>query len=94
VRAHPSTPDQTCTVGNGNGVTTDADITDVAVDCVTLPVDAHLDQAFGADGKVTTSGLGGAETVTIQPDGKIVVAGHATNAVRTRHRHRTGPLHV
>jgi uncharacterized delta-60 repeat protein len=80
VRAQPVDPDQTCTVSNGNGVITDADVTDVAVDCVTLPPDAHLDPAFGTDGKVTTPGLGGAETVAIQPDGKIVAAGPSSLA--------------
>ena len=80
VRAQPVDPDQTCTVSNGNGVIADTDVTDVAVDCVTLPPDAHLDPAFGTDGKVTTPGLGGAETVAIQPDGKIVAAGPSSLA--------------
>ena len=80
VRAQPLDPDQTCTVSNGNGVIADTDVTDVAVDCVTLPPDAHLDPAFGTDGKVTTPGLGGAETVAIQPDGKIVAAGPSSLA--------------
>ena len=80
VRAQPVDPDQTCTVSNGNGVIADTDVTDVAVDCVTLPPEAHLDPAFGTDGKVTTPGLGGAETVAIQPDGKIVAAGPSSLA--------------
>jgi len=80
VRAQPVDPDQTCTVSNGNGVIADTDVTDVAVDCVTLPPEAHLDPAFGTDGKVTTPGLGGAETVAIQPDSKIVAAGPSSLA--------------
>ena len=80
VRAQPVDPDQTCTVSNGNGVIADTDVTDVAVDCVTLPPEAHLDPAFGTDGKATASGLGGAETVAIQPDGKIVAAGPSSLA--------------
>ena len=80
VRAQPVDPDQTCTVSNGNGVIADTDVTDVAVDCVTLPPEAHLDPAFGTDGTVTTPGLGGAETVAIQPDSKIVAAGPSSLA--------------
>ena len=80
VRAQPVDPDQTCTVSNGIGVIADTDVTDVAVDCVTLPPEAHLDPAFGTDGKVTTPGLGGAETVAIQPDSKIVAAGPSSLA--------------
>ena len=80
VRAQPVDPDQTCTVSNGNGVIADTDVTDIAVDCVTLPPEAHLDPAFGTDGKVTTPGLGGAETVAIQPDSKIVAAGPSSLA--------------
>ncbi len=47
--------------------------------------DFSLDLSFGTNGIVTTDFFGGqdrAEAIAIQPDGKIVVAGHATNVTR------------
>ena len=42
-----------------------------------------LDPSFGAGGQVTTpilSGYDGASALVVQPDGKLVAAGHAYNA--------------
>ncbi len=43
--------------------------------------DGSLDNSFDSDGKVTTNlgGYNGANSVKIQPDGKIIAAGHADN---------------
>src|SRR5437879_11626187 len=45
-----------------------------------------LDPSFGAGGQVTTpilSGYDGASALVVQPDGKLVAAGHAYNASNT-----------
>ena len=76
VATQPAEPLQICTVTNGSGTIAGADVTDVAVDCVTPPPTQGLDPAFGDEGKVTTDLNGkGARAVAIQPDGKIVTAG-------------------
>jgi uncharacterized delta-60 repeat protein len=85
VSHQPSEPDQVCTVGNGEGTISGADITDVAVACVTPPPLTGLDPEFGADGKVSTGAGGPAEAVAIQSDGMIVTAGGTGDFVVTRH---------
>jgi uncharacterized delta-60 repeat protein len=44
--------------------------------------DGSLDKTFGSDGRVTTdfSGYGSANALVIQPNGKIVVAGHGVDS--------------
>ena len=52
-----------------------------------LDADGKLDAGFGTDGRVRTDFPGGsaeAEAVVIQPDGKIVVAGHAGHAYNSQ----------
>jgi uncharacterized delta-60 repeat protein len=75
VVAQPVNPMQVCTVTNGTGTIADADVTDVAVDCVTPVPNGALDPGFGSQGKVTTGLLGGATAMALQPDGKIVLLG-------------------
>lgn len=76
VAAHPTDPDQVCTVSDGTGVMADTDITDITVQCVTPPANSALDESFDGDGKVTTSGRRGGYAIAVQPvDQKIVVAG-------------------
>ena len=76
VATQPSSPDQTCTVTDGSGTIAGADVGDIHVDCATPSPQADLDPTFGGDGTITTPGLAGAKAVTVQPDGKLVVAGH------------------
>ena len=74
IDAQPSEPGQICTVTNGSGTVAEADITDIAVDCVTPPPDAGLDPSFGDGGKVATPDLETALGLAVQPDGKIVAS--------------------
>jgi uncharacterized delta-60 repeat protein len=76
VAAQPTDPDQICTVSDGTGVVADADVTDVAVQCLTPPANSALDESFDGDGKLTAPGQRGGYAVAVQPsDEKIVVAG-------------------
>ena len=75
VRAQPSNPPQICTVADGSGSVTDANITNIAVTCVALPVNDALDPTFGPGGKVTTGPTGGALAIGFQSDGKVMVLG-------------------
>jgi uncharacterized delta-60 repeat protein len=78
VSTQPSAPDQVCTVADGGtGEIDGADVTDIAVDCVTPPPPAGLDPDFGVAGKVSGP-VGEADGVAIQPDGAIVTAGTRT----------------
>ena len=80
VRTQPSEPVQVCTVTNGVGTVEGADVTDIAVDCVTPAADTDLDPTFGDAGKVITPGTDGGQALVVQPDDKIVVAGDDTLA--------------
>ena len=80
VATQPTNPAQACTVTNGEGELTDHDVTDVAVDCVTVETESGLDDTFGEGGKVSTPGIRGARSVTLDGDGKIVVAGDTSLA--------------
>jgi uncharacterized delta-60 repeat protein len=73
--SQPTNPLQVCTVTNGSGTVGNANITNVAVNCVTPPPNGSLDASFGPGGKVTTSSTGAANAVALQGDGKIVSAG-------------------
>ena len=75
VMSQPTNPFQVCTVTNGTGTIADADVTNVMVDCVTVPTDGALDPGFGDGGKVTTGLTGGATAMALQADGKIVLVG-------------------
>jgi uncharacterized delta-60 repeat protein len=80
VAAQPSDPAQVCTITNGTGTVDGADVTDIAVDCVTPPPNSDLDPSFGEAGKVITPDTDGGQAVVVQPDGRIVVAGDDTLA--------------
>jgi uncharacterized delta-60 repeat protein len=78
IKSQPLNPVQTCSVvANGQGTVADADVTNIAVQCVTSPAGgAALDLGFGSEGRVFNGTLGGSgEAVALQPDGKIVVLG-------------------
>ncbi len=65
---------QTCSVTNGKGTITTANITNVVVNCLTQGQNPALDPSFGSGGKVFVT-FGATEAMLLQPDGKIVMAG-------------------
>ena len=69
----PGSPTQVCSVRNGSGTVTDADVTDVGVDCVRQATRRWLDQGFGDAGKVHSDDLPYGRAVAVQPGGRIVV---------------------
>ncbi len=76
IATQPNSPDQVCTVTNGSGTVTGADVTDIAVGCAPPAPSSGLDPTFGGDGRVSTVvGHGEAEAVLVQPDGGIVTFG-------------------
>ena len=75
VTTQPTNPDQICTVDHGTGQVGVANVTDIAVHCVTQMLPSGLDSSFGDVGRVTTPGNGEGRAVLIQPDGKIVTVG-------------------
>ena len=75
VKTQPLNPLQTCSVTNGTGTISNANITNIAVDCVTPVVNGALDPGFGDAGKTFTP-FGGDETaLALQADGKVVMVG-------------------
>jgi uncharacterized delta-60 repeat protein len=71
----PNNPIQTCSVTNGTGTISNANITNIVVNCVTPVVNGALDSSFGDGGKTFTA-FGGDETaLALQADGKIVMVG-------------------
>ena len=74
VGTQPSNPSQVCTVTNGSGVA-NANVTNVAVNCVTPAANGALDPTFGDAGKVSTAFGGDDTAMALQADGKIVMVG-------------------
>ena len=85
VAEQPTEPGQVCTVASEAGTISGADVTDVAVECVTPPPVTGLDLGFGADGKVSTAAGGRGQAIAVQPDGMIVTAGGSSDFAVTRH---------
>ncbi len=82
----PTNPLQICTVTNGIGTVTNANITNVLVNCVTPPPSGGLDPGFGSNGKVSTAFGGDDTAMALQADGKIVmVGGSGTDFVLARY---------
>ena len=75
VTTQPTSPDQICTVDHGTGQVGVANVTDIAVHCVTQVLPSGLDSSFADVGRATTPGNGDGRAVLIQPDGKIVTVG-------------------
>jgi uncharacterized delta-60 repeat protein len=74
VATPPSGPAQVCTVSRGSGTVATANVTDIAVDCVTPPPPSGLDASFG-NGGIATAGPGGEiKAIALQNDGRIVAA--------------------
>lgn len=82
VETQPAQPNQICSVARGTGTMGDQAVTDVAVTCVTQRLLPGLDPAFGSGGKVTTDRR--ASAMALQGDGKLVVAGGATDFTLVR----------
>ena len=74
VGTQPSNPSQLCTITNGSGVA-NANITNVAVNCVTPAANGALDPTFADAGKVSTAFGGDNTAMALQADGKIVMVG-------------------
>jgi uncharacterized delta-60 repeat protein len=75
VKTQPSSPPQTCSVTNGTGTISNANITNIEVSCVAPVVNGALDPSFGDGGKTFTA-FGGDETaLALQADGKVVMVG-------------------
>jgi uncharacterized delta-60 repeat protein len=84
VKTQPHGPAQVCTVQNGRGKVGIANVTGIAVHCVTPTPASGLDTTFGTGGLVSTPvGGGHGEAVVIQPGGAIVTAGWRTAAAGT-----------
>ena len=88
VNTQPSNPDQVCTVENGSGQVSNANVTTIVVHCAAVAAPgggttptapgatpSGLDTTFGGTGRVTTPGSGEGRAVLIQPDGGIVTVG-------------------
>jgi uncharacterized delta-60 repeat protein len=74
VATPPSGPAQVCTVSRGSGTVATANVTDIAVDCVTPPPPSGLDASFGTGG-IATAGAGGEiKAIALQADGRFVAA--------------------
>ena len=80
VKTQPSHPTQVCAVQNGAGHVASANVTNIAVHCVTPAIPSGLDLTFGDGGRVSTpvGGDGQGEGVVIQSNGQIVTAGWRT----------------
>ena len=74
VGTQPGNPSQVCTVTNGSGVA-NANVSNVAVNCITPTANGALDLGFGDAGKVSTAFGGDDTAMALQADGKIVMAG-------------------
>jgi uncharacterized delta-60 repeat protein len=72
--AEPHEPDQACSISAGSGTIAAANVTHIAVNCVTPSPSAMLDPTFGSNGKVTT-GLPTGRAMALQSDDKIVAIG-------------------
>jgi uncharacterized delta-60 repeat protein len=78
VETQPTNPGQVCTVSNGSGTIAGAAVDNVAVNCVTPSATDGLDPTFGVAGKVTTGLSGGATSMALQSDGKLLLLGKRT----------------
>lgn len=84
VTAQPQNPRQACTVSNGEGTVAGANVTDVQIDCVTLPDAGSLDPAFGNGGRAFIADLGTVvydTELARQADGRLLVV-NGSNRLR------------
>ena len=86
VATQPTSPDQSCTVTNGNGTVTGANVTNITVNCVSAVPSGSLDPTFGDGGRVTTTigyspgSFDPKMGMALQTDGKILMVGATTLA--------------
>jgi uncharacterized delta-60 repeat protein len=73
--SQPTNPLQTCSVTNGAGTISNANITNIVVNCVTPVVNGALDSSFGDGGKTFTAFGGDESALALQADGKVVMVG-------------------
>jgi len=72
VATPPSNPIQSCTVTNGSGTIAGANVSNIAVDCVTPATNGALDAGFGSQGIVSGVPV---TAIARQADGKILAVG-------------------
>jgi uncharacterized delta-60 repeat protein len=75
IATQPTNPIQVCTIANETGTLSSANVTNVAVTCVTPSASGALDATFGSGGRVTLGLAGGARALALQSDGKILALG-------------------
>ena len=83
VESQPIDPLQVCTVSNGAGTMSTANVTDVVVDCITPPPSGALDPGFGSGGTVTAS-VAGATAMGLQPSSSNRTAASSWRATPPR----------
>ena len=74
IETQPGNPAQVCTLTNGSGTIAGANVSNVAVDCVTPPPASGLDTSFGSQGKLFTA-FGNVRALIQQADGKLLSLG-------------------
>jgi uncharacterized delta-60 repeat protein len=75
IATQPTNPIQVCSVANETGTISSANVTNVAVTCITPSASGALDPAFGSGGRVTLGLAGGARALALQSDGRILAIG-------------------
>jgi uncharacterized delta-60 repeat protein len=87
VATQPTNPNQVCSVTNGSGIVSGANVTNVQVICTTPPPPGGLDPGFGGGSGIVTSAFGGDETdMLLLGDGKILmVGGSGTDFIMARY---------
>lgn len=69
----PANPSQTCTVSDGRGTITGADVANVRVECAASTPASGLDASFADGGRLHDADLPAGRAVAIQGSGRIVV---------------------
>jgi uncharacterized delta-60 repeat protein len=76
VLTQPGNPVQICTVANGSGTMSNANVTNVLVACAPPQAPAGLDPGFGGGTGKVSAAFGGDDTdMLLQPDGKVLMVG-------------------
>lgn len=77
VATQPTNPLQSCSVANGTGTLSNANVVNIAVTCTTPATTGSLDATFGTAGRVTSTMTGGATAMALQPNGKVLIVGNS-----------------
>ncbi|MFT3904781.1 MAG: Calx-beta domain-containing protein [Steroidobacteraceae bacterium] len=84
IATQPTNPEQSCTVAHATGTVEGANVTDIAVNCVSSVPGGDLDPSFGSAGKVTTTIAFATDVfdsrmgMALQQDGRILLVGGLT----------------